>query len=340
MRISEVARRLTTILGDDQPEPVLLVGQPGVGKSALLDQVSSDLGYRLIISHPVTADQTDYKGQPAIVDGQAEFLPFGDLRSLITATQPTVCFLDDVGQAALSVQAALMQLVWARRVNGHRVADCVRFVLATNRRTDKSAVSGMVLALVNRCTVLNVDVNVEDWRQWAMNAGVPLEVVAYVSFEPAALTDYVPTSDIANVCTPRTLELAGRNIRRGFTDCETLAGCIGTGRGAALAAFIPMFNAMPSIDAILANPAKAAIPAKLEVLCAVCVALAARAGLKTAAAILTFAKRLAEGGRPEHSAMLVLDAYRRDKAAMTSVPEFGQWALANPAVLGQMGGAL
>ena len=103
-------------------EPVLITGAPGTGKSDIVEQATREAGAELIISHPVTSDPTDFKGLGALVDGEAKFLPFDQLKDLITATRPTVFFLDDLGQAPPAVQAAAMQLILARRVNGHKVS--------------------------------------------------------------------------------------------------------------------------------------------------------------------------------------------------------------------------
>ena len=87
---------------------------------------------------------------PFVTDGQAEFLPFGDLRALIQADKDTVFFLDDLGQAPPTVQAAAMQLILARRINGHHVSDSVTFIAATNRKQDKAGVSGILEPVKSR----------------------------------------------------------------------------------------------------------------------------------------------------------------------------------------------
>ena len=88
--------------------PVLIKGSPGVGKTAVAIQACAETDTELIISHPVVSDPTDFKGLPFPVKGgtEATFLPFGDLLQLIKAEKPTVFFLDDLGQAPASVQAA------------------------------------------------------------------------------------------------------------------------------------------------------------------------------------------------------------------------------------------
>src|SRR5262245_47390194 len=93
--------------------PVLITGAPGIGKTDIVTAAAEASGASLIVSHPVVSDPTDAKGLPwPSADKQsATFLPFGDLARAVAATQPTVWFLDDLGQAPPSVQASFMQLL-------------------------------------------------------------------------------------------------------------------------------------------------------------------------------------------------------------------------------------
>ena len=115
-------------------------------RRCLRDQpdVATSLKHDLIITHPVVEDPTDYKGMPAVVQGDggptASFLPFGELNRMLSATVPTVVMMDDLGQAPPAVQAAVMQLILARQINGRRISDHVSFIAATNRREDRAEV--------------------------------------------------------------------------------------------------------------------------------------------------------------------------------------------------------
>jgi hypothetical protein len=84
----------------------MIVGSPGVGKSDIVEEAAQSAGAKTIIFHPVISDPTDFKGFPFAKNGEADFLPYGDLKQLIEAKEPTVAFLDDIGQAPPSVQAS------------------------------------------------------------------------------------------------------------------------------------------------------------------------------------------------------------------------------------------
>jgi MoxR-like ATPase len=133
---------------------LLITGAPGIGKSDLVNQAARAADADLILSHPVVEDPTSAAGLPWIVDGHARFLPFGMLERAMNATKPTVWFLDDLGQAPAATQASYMQLLLAREVNGHKLSDYVTFVAATNRRTDRAGVSGILEPVKSRfCSI-------------------------------------------------------------------------------------------------------------------------------------------------------------------------------------------
>ena len=214
--------------------PVLITGAPGVGKSDIVQQAATTAGADLIIEHPVVADPTDFKGLPFVVAGdRAEFLPFGSLRQLIEATSPLVYFLDDLGQAPPAVQAAAMQLILARRINGHVVSDQVTFIAATNRRSDRAGVTGLLEPVKSRfATIINLEPDLDDWVKWALSAGqpypggqweanafdpaldngFPTELTAFIRFRPALLHDFKPTADLVNTSSPRTIANVGRSM--------------------------------------------------------------------------------------------------------------------------------
>ncbi len=197
--------------------PVMVKGAPGVGKSDIIAQACGAADADLIIEHPVVADPTDFKGLPFATNGKAEFLPFGSLRQLISAKKRTVFFLDDLGQAPVAVQAACMQLILARRINGHTVSDKVTFVAATNRRTDRAGVTGILEPVKSRfASIVELEPNLNDWVAWALKADMPTELIAFIRFRPGLLHDFKPTNEMKNTPCPRTVANVGRLMLTGI----------------------------------------------------------------------------------------------------------------------------
>lgn len=320
MNAKEMTRVLTVLLKNMRP--VLLKGAPGVGKTSIIKQVAKNLDYDLIISHPVVSDPTDYKGLPGIVKGEAEFLPFGELRKLIEAEKPTLFFLDDLGQAPAVVQAACMQLLLERRVNGHHVSDNVVFAAATNRREDRAGVTGILEPVKSRfSTILSLEADADSWIDWAFENKIPASLIGFVHFRPILLSTSEATADIVNHPCPRTFQFAGELISMGLTEMEVLSGALGEGCAAELMGFLKVYESLPDIAAILLKPDEAIVPEEPAALYAVVSALVEKASKDNVAKIFKYSNRLPI----DFSTLLVRDMVRKDPIIQHS-KAFIEWA--------------
>lgn len=299
--------------------PVLLTGAPGVGKSSIVETAAQVAGYDVILSHPVVSDPTDAKGLPwPGKDGEsATFLPFGDLAKAISATKPTVWFLDDLGQASPAVQASYMQLLLARQVNGHKLPDCVTFIAATNRRNDRAGVTGILAPVLSRFgAVIGIEPTIDDWCEWALAANMPPALVSFIRFRPNLLHVFEAkrVDDMENFPCPRTWEYAGKAINMSLPDeleFAALAGAVGEGAAIELRAFLSMVRAnLPNPDRIILDPDNAPIPDRPDLLWAVSAALAKKATDSNCGRVFRYAERMFEAGKSEFAVLMVKDICR------------------------------
>ena len=319
--MSVTPSQLIELLGKMIPArlPVLITGAPGVGKSDIVAQSAAAANAELLISHPAVADPTDAKGLPwpKAGDSEATFLPFGELARALKATVPTVWLLDDLGQAPPAVQASYMQLLLARRVNGHILPDCVTFIAATNRRGDRAGVSGILEPVKSRfAAIVELEPTIDDWSNWAYAQGINPVLIAFLRFRPALLCNFQASADLTNSPLPRTWSnLAKLEALKLSPAVESaaMAGAVGEGAALEYLAFRQMANSLVNLDAILLDPDRAAIPSKPSELYATAVGLAGRANAGNFARIATYATRLAvEADKGEFAVLLVRDAQRRD----------------------------
>jgi hypothetical protein len=300
--------------------PLLITGAPGVGKSDIIAQATATANADLIISHPAVADPTDAKGLPwPKADGTtATFLPFGELATAIHAVKPTVWLLDDLGQATPAVQASFMQLILARRVNGHVLPDHVTFIAATNRRTDRAGVSGILEPVKSRfACIVELVPNIDDWSLWAYAHGVSPTCIAFNRFRPELLSKFEATADLTNSPSPRTIYNLSRieslNLPPAI-ESAAMAGAAGEGYALEYLAFRSMAKSLVNLDAILLNPDKVSIPSKPNELYATVIGLASRANEQNFSRIGIYANRLyTEADHGEFAVLLIRDSIRRDE---------------------------
>lgn len=324
MTPSKLAAYLTLAIQHNWP--VLITGKPGIGKSAIIEQAVAATQARLLISHPVVSDPTDFKGLPfATQEGLAEFLPFGDLHQLLTAKEKLVDFIDDLGQAAPSVQAAIMQLLLARSVNGHIISDKVVFIAATNRREDRAGVTGMLEPVKSRFkSIIELEVSVDDWVKWALNNGMPIELIAFIQFKPELLDKFEPSRDIVNSSTPRTVASVGEQQAAGLPqdmEYEVFKGAAGEVFATEYCAFLKIYRNLPSLDEIILNPDGAPLFEQPDIQYALSVALANKMNDQTISPITTYIERMA----PEVGVACMKTAVTRNRT-LAKTRAFTTWS--------------
>ncbi|GGN23544.1 hypothetical protein FHR83_002767 [Actinoplanes campanulatus] len=133
--------------------PVLLWGEPGIGKTATLHQLADGLGLPLTTVIASVHEPSDFAGLPIVGDDPAvQGVPMAppDWAVRLVRAGRGLLFLDELSTAPPAVQAALLRVVLERRVGALRLPDGVRIVAAANPRS--SAADGWELSppLANR----------------------------------------------------------------------------------------------------------------------------------------------------------------------------------------------
>ncbi len=306
--------------------PVLVEGAPGIGKSDILTQAAVDAGADMILSHPAVSDPTDVKGLPWISKGKngdsATFLPFGELEQAINARKLTVWFLDDLGQASPAVQASFMQLLLARKVNGHSISDNVVFVAATNRRTDRAGVSGILEPVKSRFgTIVELEADLDSWCNWAIDHNVNPLLIGFLRFKPELLCKFEAKNDLKNSPVPRTWSHVNKLLDLQLSPTVqniAIAGAVGEGAATEFAAFQKLYAQLPNIDQILMDPTKVPIPKNAAVLYSLASALATKVTSTNFTHICTYINRMVADGSAEFGVLCVRDCLRRDPTLQTT----------------------
>jgi hypothetical protein len=133
--------------------PVLLWGEPGIGKTAALTQLAASLDLPLTTVIASVHEPSDFSGLPVVGDDPAEQgVPMAppDWAVRLVRAGRGLLFLDELSTAPPAVQAALLRLVLERRIGALQLPPGVRIVAAANPRS--SAADGWELSppLANR----------------------------------------------------------------------------------------------------------------------------------------------------------------------------------------------
>ncbi|WP_037577945.1 AAA family ATPase [Phaeacidiphilus oryzae] len=304
----DVAEALLALLGDTRTEPrpdtqlealtlavaadlpVLLWGEPGIGKTAAITQLAEALEMPLTTVIASVHEPSDFAGLPVVgADPTTEGVPMAppDWAVRLVRDGRGLLFLDELSTAPPAVQAALLRLVLERRVGSLRLPPGVRIVAAANPRA--SAADGWELSppLANRFVHLpwahDHEVVVRGlggvWPRADLPALDPDRLPAAVPFARRAvcgllaarpaLVHRLPSRETQQGGawpSPRSWEMTLRLIafaEAAGTSREVLSllvrGAVGDGPGLELLASIDRMD-LPDPEALLADPLSAELP--------------------------------------------------------------------------------
>lgn len=326
MKPTQIATALRACMKTKQP--VFIWGEPGIGKSSVVAQVTKeDPNNELIDLRLTLLESPDLRGFP-YRDGGRMCFAIPDFLPTDPDWQGTL-FLDEMNKAEQGVQSAAYQLILNRRLGEYVLPEGCALVAAGNRETDQSQVFTMAAALANRFLHLEYEPNFADWRKWAMNNNIRQEVVNFLNFRPALLHDFDPEKRAFP--TPRSWEFV-HNILDSCDDQvverNMIAGSVGEGAEAEFTSFLKIYRNLPDPDAVLLAPSQAAVPTDLATLYALCGALANRANENNFGRLLEYCGRLDD----DFQVLCVRDAVVRNRL-LANTDEFSRWAIKNSEVL-------
>ncbi len=246
--------------------PMFIWGPPGIGKSSVVKQIAAENGYEFIDLRLSLMDPTDLKGIPFYDKEQHQALWAPP--SFLPKTGRGILFLDELNTAPPAVQASAYQLILDRKVGEYTLPEGWAIVAAGNRESDRGVAYRMPSPLANRFVHLEMEVSVEEWRDWAYASGLDERVVAYIGYRNDDLFSFDPAHNEKSFATPRSWEFVSSLLGSGMDEkllLETIGGAIGKERAVRFLSFAKVMHKLPDIEAILES-GSGEYPEEVEVL--------------------------------------------------------------------------
>lgn len=253
-----------------------LVGEPGVGKTAMFDRVVARTGYRGVYMNVPELDIGDIGVPMPNHETKTTSLYPNEYWGFHTG-EPLVIFMDEFTKGDDAVKKILHPLINEGRIGPCRTHEDTICVLTGNNSTD--GVGDVIKAhTVNRITEVHVrKPSSEEWRAWgAENDIEPLVLAAAKQYEDwfASYKDQTSEGNEAifnpkfpdrPFVSPRSLARSSKIVARRHLITEnmlrvSLAGTIGKVAAEQMASFFTVADALPTWEEIMENPDKAKLP--------------------------------------------------------------------------------
>lgn len=271
-------------------QPVLLWGEPGIGKSAGMEQLAAGLGLMLETVIASVHEPSDFAGLPVVGDDPAVTgVPMAppDWAVRLARAGRGLLFFDELSSAPPAVQAALLRVVLERRVGSLTLPESVRIVAAAN--PPSSAADGWHLSppLANRFVHLQwthdprtvargmagtwpeVAVPVVDAARVPGAAARARGAISGFLTARPGLVHHIPAEAESRGRawpSPRSWDMALRLLATGYATgtvreavAAALTGAVGDGAGIELLSYLENLD-LPDPDRVLANPDAFALP--------------------------------------------------------------------------------
>jgi len=333
MKYSDIKRSVMSNLTIGNKLVPFIKGKPGGGKSALARDIIQSLGIkpeRITEFNPSLRDPVDIMGVPRTDGDVAKWVPMPEFWRIRDdgTDEPCALIVEELSDAPVPMQNPMCRVLLDRYAGELKLHPKLMVVLTGNRTEDKSGANRMTSKLSNRLQNLDYDENLDDWVEWALGAGIRLDMIQFLRFKPSMLSDFQANRDINP--TPRTWELANEVDPELPTDLYygNIAGCVGDGAAAEYTGFKRIFENLPNIDGILMNPSRADVPTDMAVLYALTGALAHRVSEDNFDRVAEYVSRMPN----DFQVMCMMDAQKL-APKIRNTKAFVQWTVKNANIL-------
>lgn len=317
----------------DKKIPVYVVGPPGVGKSEMMAQIAKEKGIGFIDVRLAQLDPVDLRGLPTVTMTEVDGKKYAETTWARPDFWPVeerdgsegIILFDELGDCGKAMQSAAYQIILDGRAGPHIIPKGWYRAGAGNDQKHRAGAQPMSSALANRFAHIELDADLECFREHANKIGVSPLILGFLKFRPNLLHQ-MPEGALRAFPTPRAWVKASlvcdapRDIR-----LKLVAGCVGEGAAGEFEAFMRSID-LPELDEVCANPKKCRMPEAPAHKYAMSAMLAQGATKANFDKIMQYIQR-SDFGR-DFEICTVLDASKRD-ATLTETKAFTEFANRN-----------
>jgi hypothetical protein len=173
--------------------PIFLVGAPGIGKTAIMEQIASELGVGLVSYSMTHHTRQSALGLPFIVKknyGGKEYDVSEYTMSEIIATvyemieetgkKEGILFLDEINCVSETLAPSMLQFLQYKVFGRHTVPEGWIVVTAGNPPEYNNSVREFDIVTWDRLKRIDVEADYTVWKEYALNRGVHPAITTYL----------------------------------------------------------------------------------------------------------------------------------------------------------------
>lgn len=203
----------------NKQRPVFLLGAPGIGKTAIMEQISKELGIAFVSYSMTHHTRQSALGLPFISEkayqGKTYRVSEYTMSEIISAIYEKmertgltegILFLDEINCVSETLAPAMLQFLQYKVFGQHRVPEGWIVAAAGNPPEFNSSVREFDIVTMDRLKVMTAEPDYAVWKEYALLAGIHNSIVSYLDIKKADFYIVQTTADGKQIVTPRAWE--------------------------------------------------------------------------------------------------------------------------------------
>lgn len=204
------------VLPIEKQRPVFLMGPPGIGKTAIMEQIASELGVGLVSYSMTHHTRQSALGLPFIVtknyDGKECEVSEYTMSEIIATVYETIestgyregiLFLDEINCVSETLAPVMLQFLQYKIFGRHSVPKGWIVVTAGNPPEYNNSVREFDIVTWDRLKRIDVEADYDVWKEYAYHSGVHAAVTTYLDIKKSDFYSIETTVDGKTFVTAR-----------------------------------------------------------------------------------------------------------------------------------------
>ncbi len=210
----------------EKQRPIFLMGPPGIGKTAIMEQIASEMGIGLLSYSMTHHTRQSAIGLPVIktkiyngVECEVSEYTMSEIISSIydlmeeTGIKEGILFLDEINCVSETLTPVMLQFLQYKIFGKHQVPEGWIVVTAGNPPAYNQSVREFDIVTWDRLKRIDVEPDFSAWKEYAHQAGVHPSVLTYLEMKKSDFYRVESTIDGKNFVTARGWEDLSRMIQ-------------------------------------------------------------------------------------------------------------------------------
>ncbi len=204
------------IISLKRQRPIFLVGAPGIGKTAIVEQIAKELGIGLVSYSITHHTRQSALGLPFIKDKEyngktyriSEYTMSEIIASVYEKMEETgvnrgILFLDEINCVSETLSPAMLQFLQYKVFGQHQVPDGWIVVTAGNPMEYNQSAHEFDMVTQDRLKRIDIEPDYNIWREWAINENIHPCILSYLDIRKEDFYKVETTIDGKSFVTPR-----------------------------------------------------------------------------------------------------------------------------------------